>query len=75
MVPFSLHKRPRPHFPLHRILRERRISQYALAKKTRISTTYLNRVARGKASPTWKVVMLIAQALDLNLGDLAELKL
>lgn len=69
MIALSVHKRPRPHFPLNEILRARGRSQYSLAKQTRLSTTYLNRIARGKASPTWKVICLIADALGADLGD------
>jgi transcriptional regulator with XRE-family HTH domain len=70
----SVHKRPRPHFPLNELLRARGRSQYSLAKQTRISTTYLNRIARGKCSPSWKVVCIIADALGANLGDFRSAK-
>ncbi len=74
MLFLSVHKRPRPHFPLNELLRARGRSQYSLAKQTRISTTYLNRIARGKSSPSWKVVCLIADALGADLGDLKPAK-
>lgn len=69
MITYSVHKRPKPHFPLNELLRERGRSQYSLARQTRISTTYLSRIARGKSSPSWKVICLIADALGANLGD------
>lgn len=69
MIFQSVHKRPRPHFPLNELLRARGRSQYSLARQTRISTTYLSRIARGKASPSWKVVCIIAAALNANLGE------
>ena len=63
MIPKSVHKRPRPHFPLNRLLRARGRSQYSLACQLKLSPTYLNRVALGKVSPGWKIVCLIADAL------------
>jgi transcriptional regulator with XRE-family HTH domain len=72
MIPVSVHKRPRPHFPLERLLRARSRSQYSLAKQTKLSTTYLNRIARGKVSPGWKVILLITDALGVNLGELTD---
>lgn len=69
MIALSVHRRPRPHFPLNELLLARGRSQYSLARQTRISTTYLNRIARGKSSPSWKVICLIADALGANLGD------
>lgn len=69
MISLSVHKRSRPHFPLNELLRARGRSQYSLAKQTRISTTYINRIARGKCCPTWRVIVIIAAALDADLGD------
>jgi transcriptional regulator with XRE-family HTH domain len=74
MIFQSVHKRPRPHFPLYELLQARGRSQYDLAKQTRISTTYLNRIARGKASPSWKVVLIIADALGADLGEFSNPK-
>lgn len=71
MISLSLHKRPKPYFPLIELLRARGRSQYSLAKQTRISTTYLNRIARGKASPSFKTICIIADALNADLGDFA----
>ncbi len=69
MTSLSIHKRPRPHFPLNRLLRLKGRSQYSLAAQTRISQTYINRIARGKALPSWKMCVVLAEALGLSLGD------
>lgn len=69
MLSQSVHKRPRPHFPLNRLLKAKGRSQYSLARQTRISTTYINRIARGKVDPGWKVLCIIADALGADLGD------
>ena len=69
MIPVTVHKRPRPHFPLNRLLKSRGRSQYSLACQTNLSPTYLNRVALGKVSPGWKVVCIIAAALKADLGE------
>jgi transcriptional regulator with XRE-family HTH domain len=70
MIAVSVHKRPKPRFPLAEILARKRLSQYQLAKRTRLSTCYINRIATGKQLPGWKVILLISHALDLNIGDL-----
>lgn len=72
MIPSSVHKRPRPHFPLYRLLKQRGRSQYSLAKETQLSLCYVNRIARGKILPGWKVVCLIAAALGADLGDFKD---
>lgn len=72
MISVSVHKRPRPHFPLDRLLKARNRSQYSLAQQTRLSTTYINRIARGKQQPGWKIVCIIAEALQLDLGDITD---
>jgi transcriptional regulator with XRE-family HTH domain len=69
MIALSVHKRPRPNFPLNRLLLARGRTQYSLAKQTKLSTTYLNRIARGKVQPGWKIVCIIAEALGANLGE------
>lgn len=69
MIPQTVHKRSRPHFPLNRLLRARGRSQYSLACQTKLSPTYLNRIARGKVLPGWKVVCIIADALCADLGE------
>lgn len=59
-------------FPLRSILRRRRVSQSELARRTGIKPTYISRLMHGKTNPTWKTVMVIAAALDLDLGDFHE---
>jgi transcriptional regulator with XRE-family HTH domain len=71
MLAVSVHKRPRPHFPLYRLLKARGRTQYSLARQTKISPCYLNRIARGKSYPGWTIICLIADALGADLGDFA----
>jgi transcriptional regulator with XRE-family HTH domain len=69
MIAVSVHKRQAPAFPLKELLRSRARTQYSLAKQTRLSTTYLSRIATGKVEPGWKIVCIIAEALGASLGD------
>lgn len=56
-------------FPLVALLRARGVTQADLAKKTGIKPTYISRLARGRVNPNWKTIMVIASALNLDLGD------
>lgn len=70
MIAISVHKRPKPRFPLAEILARKKMSQYELARITRLSTCYINRICTGKQLPGWHVIQLIAAALHLDIGDL-----
>lgn len=70
MISLSVHKRPKPRFPLAEILARKRMTQYQLARLTKLSPCYINRLSTGKQLPGWKVILLISAALGLNLGDL-----
>jgi transcriptional regulator with XRE-family HTH domain len=43
-----------------------------LAGTARIHTTYLSGIERGLANPTWKIVGKIAEALDVEVSELAR---
>ncbi len=59
-------------FPLNAILRRKGVSQSELARRTGMACTYINRLARKRTNPNWKTVMVIAFALDLDVGDFHE---
>lgn len=59
-------------FPLDNLLRKSRINQCQLAKITGINATYINRLCRKKVNPNWRTIMVIAAALNLDLGDLSD---
>jgi transcriptional regulator with XRE-family HTH domain len=59
-------------FPLLAILRRRNVCQSELARRTGIKPTYISRLIHGKTNPTWKTIMVIAAALELDLGDLGN---
>ncbi len=44
----------------------------ALAGTARIHTTYLSGIERGLANPTWKIVGKIAEALGVEVSELAR---
>ena len=56
-------------FPLAKLLLQRNVTQAELARRTGIKPTYINRLAKGKTNPGWQTVMVIAAALELDLGD------
>lgn len=61
-------------FPLVEILERLGVSQAELARRTGIKPTYISRLARGRANPTWTTIMVIAAALNLDLGDFDDSK-
>jgi transcriptional regulator with XRE-family HTH domain len=59
-------------FPLANILTRLGVSQSDLARRTGIKATYINRLVRGRSNPNWRTIMVIAAALQLNVGDFHE---
>lgn len=59
-------------FPLTSILTRKGVTQAELARRTGIKPTYISRMAHGRVNPNWRTVMVIASALNLNLGDFNE---
>jgi len=59
-------------FPLTKILQRLGVSQAELARRTGIKPTYISRLASGRTQPTWTTIMVIAAALNLDLGDFNE---
>lgn len=43
-----------------------------LAGTARIHTTYLSGIERGLANPTWRIIGKIADALDVEISELAR---
>lgn len=59
-------------FPLDAILRRAQVNQCELARRTGIKPTYINRLVRQRSNPNWRTIMVIAAALNLDLGDLSD---
>lgn len=59
-------------FPLKAVLKKIKVSQAELARRTGIKPTYISRLIRGRTNPNWQTIMVIARALNLNLGDLTD---
>jgi transcriptional regulator with XRE-family HTH domain len=52
--------------------KERSLSIEALAGTARIHPTYLSGIERGLANPSWKVVGSLADALGVEISELAH---
>lgn len=50
----------------------RKLSIEALAGTARIHTTYLSGIERGLANPTWRIIGKIADALGVEISELAR---
>jgi transcriptional regulator with XRE-family HTH domain len=57
---------------LKRLREARGLSQYALAKKARISREYMNKLEAGRYDPTVGVVQRLAKALGVPVTALLE---
>jgi transcriptional regulator with XRE-family HTH domain len=51
---------------------ERELSIEALAAAADIHTTYLSGIERGQRNPTWRIVGLLAEALGVQISELAR---
>lgn len=56
-------------FPLRAILESKGVSQSELARRTGMKPTYISRLVRQQTNPRWNTVIMIALALQLDLGD------
>lgn len=52
------------------IRKELNISQVELSKKVGISRQYLSQIEKGKANPTYKIILKIALALKCSVEEL-----
>ncbi|MGH3430724.1 MAG: helix-turn-helix domain-containing protein [Mycobacteriales bacterium] len=52
--------------------KERSLTIEALAGEAGIHTTYLSEIERGYANPTWRIVGSIAEALGVEISELAR---
>lgn len=57
---------------LEEILREKGVTQYALAKRTGITKQAISRLVLGHHEPTWDTVQRIAKALDMDCRDFVD---
>ena len=57
---------------LRKIRQERGITQDALAKRARISRVYLAQLERRRQDPSLSVVVRLAKALKVKVGDLVD---
>ena len=55
---------------LKRILREKRVTQTALAEKVGITVEQVSRWVTCKSPPGWNAICLISEILEVNVGDL-----
>ena len=64
--------RKRVGLNVRRLRRERGLSQEELAARSAVHQTYLSGVERGVRNPTVTVLQKIAEALDLDIGDVVR---
>jgi transcriptional regulator with XRE-family HTH domain len=57
---------------LRQIRKERQITQEALAKRARISRVYLAQLERQRQDPSLSIVVRLAKALKVKIGDLVD---
>jgi|GraSoiStandDraft_34_1057297.scaffolds.fasta_scaffold1162406_1 transcriptional regulator with XRE-family HTH domain len=57
---------------LRKIREERGITQEALARRARISRVYLAQLERRRQDPSLSVVVRLAKALKVKVGDLVD---
>lgn len=55
---------------LRRIRNEKKVSQEALSNKANITPSQVGRIERGESNPTISTVLVIAQALEVDLDIL-----
>jgi transcriptional regulator with XRE-family HTH domain len=59
-----------PHVRIKEVRIEKKVSQTQLAKKAKISQSYLSELESNKKSPTLRQLCKIAEALDVLPGEL-----
>lgn len=57
---------------LKTICKQKHVSQYALAKKTGMSTSSMSCLMKGKTKPYIYTMLMICDALDVSIGELLE---
>jgi transcriptional regulator with XRE-family HTH domain len=57
---------------IRRLRTKQRLTIEALAGTAGIHTTYLSGIERGQRNPTWRIVGYIANALGVEISDLAR---
>ena len=55
---------------IHKIIRERSMTQGALAQKVSVKREYINRIINSKITPTVLLAIRIARALGVTVEDL-----
>lgn len=58
---------------IRKLRKRRRLTIESLAASAGIHTTYLSGIELGRRNPTWKVIGLLAEALGVEISDLARL--
>jgi transcriptional regulator with XRE-family HTH domain len=58
---------------IRRLRNSREMSIEALAEKANIHWTYLSAIEHGRGNPTWIVVGSLAEALGVEMSELADL--
>jgi XRE family transcriptional regulator, regulator of sulfur utilization len=56
---------------VHALRRERGMSQQSLAAAAGVSRLHIGKIERGQVSPNWRVVVAIAEALEVHIAALA----
>lgn len=57
---------------IRRLRTERELTIEGLASSAGIHWTYLTGIERGQRNPTWKIIGLIADGLDVKVSELAR---
>lgn len=52
--------------------REIGLSQHDLANRSALHRAYISGIEQGRRNPTWRVLAIVAQALDLTLSELVQ---
>ena len=58
---------------LWKLRTEKGLSQEKFAELAHINETYYGRIERGQSSPTFKIIIKIAEALEIQLSELMNL--
>jgi transcriptional regulator with XRE-family HTH domain len=58
---------------IRRLRKQRNLTIEELAGEAGIHTTYLSAIERGLRNPSWNVVGAIAEALEMDISELARL--
>lgn len=57
---------------IRRLRRSRRLNMIELAVWADMSPSYVSRIERGRSSPTWEMIVCLAQALEVSLPVLMQ---